>query len=342
VRIAIPAIQVPYIHGGAQIHINNLKIALEKFGHEVEIVSFPFKFYPESYLENLMDYCAKQNFNNFSGYEVDKVIALQFPAYYIQHKNKSLWIMHQHRAVYDLYKEEDATDDLKILQNNIKQMDNQYLNIPNTIYANSQNVANRLKLFNGLESTALYHPPAHEEKFYCSENYGYIFYPSRVEELKRQDLLIKAMQYTKSKAIAIIAGDGGQLENYKQLTKTLNVTDKVSFIGRFSDEEKYTLYARSLGVFFAPFDEDYGYITLEAMLSSKPVITCTDSGGPLEFVVHDDTGFIITPDPQEIAKTIDWLYDNQEEAQKLGENGLQHYNDKNISWDNVVRSLLEN
>ena len=40
----------------------------------------------------------------------------------------------------------------------------------------------------------------------------------------------------------------------------------------------------ALGVIFPPLDEDYGYVTLEAMLAAKPVITCTDSGGPLEFV----------------------------------------------------------
>jgi glycosyltransferase involved in cell wall biosynthesis len=316
------------MYGGAQIHIANLKSALEIFGHEVEIVSFPFKFTPESYLEDLMDYCVKQDFSDFSGYQIDKVIALQFPAYYVQHKNKTLWIMHQHRAVYDLYNTEEATKELKNLKNKICQMDNQYLNTQNTVYANSQNVANRLKKFNNIEATPLYHPPANEELFYCDENYGFIFCPSRIEALKRQTLLIQAMQYTKSNAVTIIAGDGGQLENYRQLAKDLKVSDKVSLIGRFTDEEKYTLYARSLGVFFAPLDEDYGYITLEAMLSSKPVITCTDSGGPLEFVVDEETGFIVEPDPKQIAKKIDWLYNNQNQAQKLGEHGLAHYKSK--------------
>ena len=35
---------------------------------------------------------------------------------------------------------------------------------------------------------------------------------------------------------------------------------------------------------FAPFDEDFGYVTLESFLAHKPVITATDAGGPLEFV----------------------------------------------------------
>ena len=76
------------------------------------------------------------------------------------------------------------------------------------------------------------------------------------------------------------------------------------------------------------------------MLSSKPVITCTDSGGTLEFVVDQETGSIVEPEPKQIAEKIDWLYENQQKAKKLGQNGLKAYRDKNISWDNVVAKLL--
>ena len=47
-----------------------------------------------------------------------------------------------------------------------------------------------------------------------------------------------------------------------------------------SDEEKLRLYANCLGVIYPPLDEDYGYITLEAMLAQKPVVTTRDAGGP--------------------------------------------------------------
>ncbi len=341
-RILISSIQVPFVRGGAQIHIASLKTALEKHGHEVEVMSFPFKFFPEHYLENLMHYCADQDFNVFDGYRIDKVISLQFPAYYVQHHNKSIWVMHQYRMVYDLYHIMNKTEKLQKLRDEIILYDNKYIESTNIIYANSKNVSGRLKKYNNIDAIPLYHPPANEEKFYCEEHYGFIFYPSRLEQLKRQDLLIKAMQYTKTKAVAIIAGEGGHFKKYKQMILDLNVSDKVSLIGHISEEEKYTLYARSLGVFFAPVDEDYGYITLEAMLSSKPVITCNDSGGPLEFVEDKVTGFITEPDPKQVAQKIDWLYNNQQKAKELGKNGLQSYRDKNISWENVVQKLLEN
>ena len=339
-RIVIPSIQVPFIKGGAELMTKGLRDALRKHGHQVEIVTIPFKFSPKSYIEDLIDIWQKQDFNDFNGYQIDRVIVLQFPAFYVRHKHKILWLMHQHREVYELYDAQNTSDEIKHLKEKIHTIDTQELSKIKERFSMCYNVSNRLEKYNNLEATPLYHPPANEEAFYCDESYGFIFCPSRLEKLKRQDLLIKAMQYTKSDAVAIIAGDGGQKEYYTSLVSQLNLTKKVRLIGSFSEEEKIVLYARSLAVFFAPYDEDYGYITLEAMLSSKAVITCSDSGGPLEFVVDHESGFIVEPDPQKIAKKIDWLYERQHKAKEMGAKGLQHYKSKNISWDNVVHSLL--
>jgi len=57
-------------------------------------------------------------------------------------------------------------------------------------------------------------------------------------------------------------------------------------------------------------DEDLGYVALEAMYAGKPVVTCLDSGGPLEFVVHDQTGFVTEPTPEALAEAIDRLADH--------------------------------
>ncbi len=339
-RIVIASIQTPFIHGGANIHIENLNSALLRYGHDTEIVSLPFKYSDDHYMERMMEYCAELDFNTFHGYRVDKMIALQFPAYYIQHDNKSLWIMHQYRAIYDLYDPMVADDSLKHLKAKIEKMDREIIGLQKPLYANSYTVSKRLKQYNNLNAVPLYHPPANEEKYYCSNDYGYIFYPSRLEKLKRQDLLIKAMQYTHSNAVVIIAGEGSQKQVYQKLIEKLGVAEKIRMVGHISDEEKIAYYARSLAVFFAPYDEDYGYVTLEAMLSSKPVITCRDSGGPLEFIVHNENGFIVDPEPEQIAQVIDRLYESRQFAAQLGLNALQSYRNMNISWDNVVHNLI--
>ena len=342
-RILIVANKVPYIWGGAEIHIQNLFQQLESRGYEVDVMYIPFTYLPENEIYNIMEFATKINCETFNGMVVDKVISLQFPSYYVEHSNKVVWLIHQHRPVYDLYKAEEASDTTKKLRSNIIKNDLKFLPKAKKIFTISHNVTNRLLNNNSIGSEALYHPPLGEEHFYCYEDYGYIFYPSRLETLKRQDLLINAMKYTRTPIKVIITGDGGQKENFcslidGEISKKITIIDAISIENR---ELLYALYARSLGVFFGPYDEDYGYITLEAMLSSKPVLTCNDSGGPLEFVIDGETGLIVEPDPKKIAEKIDWLYENKNKAKEMGIKGRKHYYNKNISWDNVIEKLLE-
>lgn len=126
-RILIPSIQVPFISGGSTLMTQGLKNALIRHGHEVEVVTIPFKFSPQSYISDLMDFWKKQDFNNFNGYHIDMVVVLQFPAYYVQHENKVLWLMHQHRSVYELYDEKQATIEDISLRKEIIQNDTEEL-----------------------------------------------------------------------------------------------------------------------------------------------------------------------------------------------------------------------
>lgn len=99
-------------------------------------------------------------------------------------------------------------------------------------------------------------------------------------------------------------------------------------------------YTNCLAVFFGPFDEDYGYITLEAMQAAKAVITCTDSGGPLEFISDMQTGIIVEPTPDAISSSIDLLATNKKLAKSLGESARSKYKELDISWGNVVEKLI--
>jgi len=339
VKILIPSIQTPFIKGGAYFHILNLKKAIMEYGHEVEIVSFPFKF-SSIYIKNLMEYAISQDFTNFNGHNIDRVITLQFPLYSISHPQKILWLMHQYRAVYDLYSLSNPTVELESLREKIIEYDNFYLSRITKRFANSKTVANRLKRFNNIDSIPLYHPPSSEDRFYCDEFLEYVFFPSRLERLKRQYLLIEAMRWTKSPIKALIAGVGGEYSNYQALIDRLNLNHKVRLLGEISQEEKFKFYANSLAVVFTPFEEDYGYVTLEAMLSSKPVITCRDSGGVLEFIEDNLSGFVVEPNPKELAEKLDWLYFNRLKAKEMGRVAREVYFSKDISWHNVVNQLL--
>ncbi len=344
-RIAVATVQVPFIRGGAEILADGLVHALQEAGHSVELVAMPFRFSPVSEIQRSMQLWASENFEQLNGYQCDRVICLKFPAFYLQHPHKVGWLLHQHRSVYDLWNTEftaefSQTQEGKQLKQEITAQDTEALSHFRKIFTIAKNVSRRLQQFNQIDSIALYHPPEFAEQFYTAAAEPYIFFPSRLEALKRQDLLIQAMRFVRSPVVAILGGEGGQHPYLQSLIDQYGLHQKVRLVGRLTNAEKLSFYAHCLGVFFAPYNEDYGYVTLEAMLSRKPVITCKDSGEPVEFVIDGETGRIVESDPKEIARAIDELFENQSFARKMGIAGHDRYNDLDISWDNVVQKLL--
>ena len=102
----------------------------------------------------------------------------------------------------------------------------------------------------------------------------------------------------------IIAGEGSQRAAPSAPQRSAACATAWSSPAPIAGDELIELYAGSLAVVYAPFDEDYGYVTLEAFLCAKPVITATDSGGTLEFVVDDQNGFVCAPEPAAIGAAL--------------------------------------
>jgi glycosyltransferase involved in cell wall biosynthesis len=345
-RVLIATVKVPFIQGGAELHAEGLRKALCAEGHEAEIVALPFKWYPpERILEQILA-CQLLDVTESAGKSVDRVIGLKFPAYFIPHPNKVLWILHQHRPAYDLWKPEG---DLIHYPNGaqichaIRWADQRLILQAKAIFTNSGTVSCRLKRYCGIDSMPLYHPPQHAERFYSREAKDYFFLPSRLQPLKRQALVLEALSCTRQPVCVLFAGAADHpdyAEGLRILALKLNVHRRVEWLGHVTEEEKYRLYAHALGVIFPPMDEDYGYVSLEAMLSSKPVITCTDSGGPLEFVRGGETGLIVEPTPAALAIAMDQLWGDRLHARHLGEAGFARYQSLEISWITVVQRLL--
>ena len=345
-RIAIATVQVPFTSGGAEIHAEMLRDELRKRGHEAEIVTIPFKWYPWESLVNSMSMGRMMDLTEANGKKIDRVIALKFPAFYVKHDNKVLWMLHQHRQAYDLwgsgYGDIEYWSNGEEIRDFIRESDQRYLPEAKKIFTNAQNTANRLKKYCGIDSTALYHPPQGYEKLHC-ESYGdFVFYPSRINAIKRQRLLVEAARYLKTDAKIILSGssENSELEIIRDIIARDGVEDRVKLAGFISEEEKIRCYANCLAVYFGAQDEDYGYITLEGFFSEKPVIVHKDAGGPLEFVEDGYNGFVLDTDPEAIARCIDSLYEDRKEAERLGRNGRKSLEDKHLDWDYVIDQLL--
>ena len=342
-RILVAANLTPFLQGGAQEHIRGLTQAFREAGHTVECLQLPFAFNPAREVERAMHWAESLNMAAPSGQSIDRLIGLQFPAYGVQHPNAVAWVMHQHRAVYELYDSGQASAELKNLREQVHGFDTRCLaplaNV-GRLFANSARVAERLQAFTSLQAKPLYHPPPWAHRFYTQPAQPYVFFPSRFESLKRQGLAIEAMAHVKTPVYLVLAGEGGQLEAAKALVAQHQLQDRVRFLGRISQAEKLAWMANATAVVYPPFDEDYGYVTLEAMLAQKPVLTCSDSGGPLEFVIHNETGLVVPPEPKALGQSVDELFLAPEKALAMGQAGSSRYQALGIGWPNVVDRLL--
>ncbi len=340
-------VKVPFIHGGAEVHAEGLRAALTAAGHEVDLLMLPFKWYPpERVLDHILS-CRLLDLTESEGQPIDLLIGLKFPAYCIRHPRKVLWIIHQHRQAYDLWERQEAdlvhAGDGRQVREAVRQADFATISEARAVFSNSANVANRLRKFTGIESEPLYHPPLNAEAFHCSGQEDFFFAPGRLWPNKRQSLIIESLALTKQPVRVCFAGVANHeaYENeLKRLARLHAVDSRVEWLGRITEQEKLDRYARCLGVLYPPEDEDYGYVTLEAMLSSKPVITCSDSGGPLEFVIDERTGLVASPDTAGLAAAMDTLWRNRDAAREWGLAGRRRYAEFDISWDTVVRRLL--
>jgi glycosyltransferase involved in cell wall biosynthesis len=346
-RILIATSQVPFVRGGAEFLAEGLMAAMRNGGHEAEIVAIPFKWYPPERIVDHVLACRLLDVTQSAGGSIDLLIGLKFPAYLIPHPNKVLWLLHQFRTAYDLWDNDQG--DLHHYPNGvqvrdaIRHLDRQLIPESRAVFTISKNVSNRLHRFCSIDSTPLYHPPAGADEFYCAPAEAYLFYPSRLAPLKRQALVLEALAHTRQPVCVRFAGfadDPRYTVTLQSLASEFNVQKRVEWLGQITEQEKRALYARALGIIFPPVDEDYGYVTLEAMLASKPLITCHDAGAPLEFVIDGATGLITEPDPKAVAVAMDRLWQDRQLAHSLGQAARQRYDSLNISWTSVIERLV--
>ena len=334
--------QVPFVTGGAELHVRSLVKQLRAHGYLTELVSLPFKWYPKA---EILAHAAAWRLIDLSesnGRSIDLVIGTKFPSYFVRHPNKVAWLIHQYRAAYDLcgteYSDFGHTEQDVGLRQTILDLDRQMLGECSKLFTNAQNTANRLAQYNGISATPLYHPPPLADRLHGGKYGNYVLSIGRLESVKRIDLVLKAMQYVDAPTRLLVVGDGSERESLERQAAATSVSDRLTFLGQVDDEKLVELYAGALGVVYAPFDEDYGYITLEAFLSRKPVITASDSGGTLEFVEDGVSGIVCEPRTEAIASAINDLAADRGRAASLGAVGFERA--QRVTWDGVIEQLV--
>jgi glycosyltransferase involved in cell wall biosynthesis len=341
-KVAVVNNQAPFVRGGAELLAEWLLDKLREYGHEAELVRIPFKWSPAP---KIIDHMLAARLVRLVG--ADRVVALKFPAYFVPHENKVLWLLHQFRQAYELwgtpYQDIPDSPTGHRVRESIIRADRSFLPEAKRIYTNSEVVGDRLRLYTGIESEILYPPLLDPESLRC-ESYGdYFFCPGRITAGKRQHLAVEAMAHVAGSSRLIIAGQPETTEDLERLTAVIQkhqLERRVEVIPRWiSEEEKIRLMTHARGVVYLPFGEDsYGYVTLEAFHARKAVVTLADSGGIME-LVRDRHNGLVSSDVDGLSLALQELADDRDLAESLGGAALSTLEELDISWDRVICEL---
>lgn len=140
-----------------------------------------------------------------------------------------------------------------------------------------------LKLFDNLELLDLRGAPR-------------ILYVGRLAPIKGVDTLLHAfsivlMQFPE--AHLYLLGEGKERQNLVQLSKSLNIVDRVHFEGFIPPGREVFRYYKSCDLYvMSSHRENFPWTVIEAMSSKIPIIASDIEGGPREVIKNGENGFL--------------------------------------------------
>lgn len=343
-RVAVVTSSPPFAEGGHLVIARALVRALGDHGHAAELTLTPQNRFGRQGAAYLATWLTDVGVTA-GGERVDQVISSRYPSYAVRHERHVCWLNHRMREYYDLWPRfsrsisSRARMKERVRRQLIHRAD-RYLLTRNVrkLFAQSRTVQERLHRHGHIASEVLY-PPAPLTSYRCDEYGDYVFAVSRLTPLKRFELLIKALAEPACRGVrCVIAGDGEDAGRLRTLVADLNLSGRVQLIGAVGSGDLVQHLARCRAVCFLPYEEDYGLVTVEAFAAAKPVITCTDSGGPAELVRTGETGIVCDPTPAAIAAGIARVFDDRTLAIRMGEAAKQI--ESHLTWSATIEELL--
>jgi glycosyltransferase involved in cell wall biosynthesis len=343
-KVLVLSTMVPFVHGGAEELFAHLVRNLQATaGVKAEGFRIPFTWNPAERLIDEMSIVRRLRLD-----QVDRVIALKFPAYLVPWNDKVLWLLHQYRQAYDLLDGGQSN-----IPNNargaqivaaIRTADNAAFREARRIHSNTPITARRLLHYNGVNSSVLRLPLNDAELFAGGESTGYVLAAGRVNAGTRQHLLVRALRYSPGTRL-VIAGPPdtpNDIDAMQHLVAAEGVEDRVTLVLRcLPCPELARLVNHALAVAYIPFNADsLGYCTMGAFHAAKPVVTVTDAGGVLDIVRDCATGMVVAPNPEALGAALATLAGAPARAALLGRAGRAAMDAEGLNWSVTIGKLL--
>lgn len=316
--------------GGAERFYAGLHEGFKALGCQPELIAVQAD--EPDYDTILSNYCKCQELD-LSAYGL--VVSTKVPTYAVKHPNHVLYLVHTVRVFDDMFDKafSPLLDTHYTQRAKLHHIDFEAISRVKARFAIGHEVARRLYRWRGLDCKVM-HPPLAYSDFRSGNAGDFFFLPGRLHPWKRVDLIIEAIKLSSLPMKLFVAGVGEAEAHLQELAED---DDRIEFLGKIDDERLVQLYADCLAVPFLPLQEDYGYITIEAFASGKPVLTCTDSGEPCEFVRPFETGLVVDPIPEDIQQGLEWFWVNREQAASMGARAKQDLD--GMSWGDAAYAL---
>ena len=153
----------------------------------------------------------------------------------------------------------------------------------------------------------------------------------RLSKEKRIENLIQIVAKFKNNLILKIVGDGPELENLKNLAKSLNIRKNIIFLGKINPNKISKIF-KNFDYFINSSDfEGFPNTVVEAISSGVPVIASQSHGGINEILKYKNFG-VIYKNNMELEIILKKIIDKKiifKKNKKLIKNHLKNFSEKN-------------
>lgn len=347
-RVAVCRATTPFGHDDTERDADRLVQALRQKGHDADVVLVAGRWSPRSELMHHMGVWRALDLSESNGLPIDAVIPLRFPAYLVPHGRKIVWLIHEHRAEQEPWQASASGrsehPDISrpeygvMVREATRAAARLALDEAERVFVNSEEAQRRLWDSLRITSERLYHRSPLTESLLASMPGPYgdvVVLPSRFEGLERQSLAIEAMRHVRSGIRLVVAGRSADEERLRSLIEHHGLRERISIEVEPSDERLQQIVLGALAVCHGPCDD----VPIEAFAARRPVVTLSDGGGLLDFVLDGRTGFVVEPDPRSVAAAFDHLFGDRALAARLGVTGRALLEEV-PPWPEVVERLL--
>jgi glycosyltransferase involved in cell wall biosynthesis len=180
------------------------------------------------------------------------------------------------------------------------------------------------------------------EKLGLSPDFKYLLFFGLVRKYKGLDLLLRAMASDKLEHLSLkllVAGEFyDDYEEYSKLLDELDIRDKVIMNNEFIPNAEVVRYFCASSLVVQPYrDATQSGVTQVAYHFNKPMVV-SNVGALPEMVPDGVAGYVVKPDPEDIAEAVRNFFDENKEPEFIENVKIEK---KNYSWDIFLEAIDE-